>query len=248
MSAYIGAMASWYSTLLDGVDYAYRAERLYSLATGMRGGVRPELVLDLACGDGSLAVRLADLGMDVIAVDGCDELLFAAQQKLEGRPVLLLLQDMQELDLYGTVQSAFCTQDSINHLSPSELDTVLGRLRLFVEPRGVFLFDVNTPYKHREILGSNTFVYDRDGLFCVWQNEYDEQKRCVNMEIDVFSEAEDGTYQRSYESITEWDYDIMDIAMLLAKNGFRLDYVFSDYSHNSPAYNDERWLVAATRI
>ena len=103
------------------------------------------------------------------------------------QPVLYLCQPLERLDLYGTVDLAVCTLDSLNHLPGKKaLQKALHRLQFFVEPGGLFLFDVNTPYKHREVLGNNCFVRESEALFCVWQNEYTPEEHKVEIQMDFF--------------------------------------------------------------
>ena len=150
MAGYQTALARYYDALTADVDYRARGAYLKRLAE--RHGGRFRLVLDLACGTGSLAVELARLGAEVIAVDGSGEMLAQAMNKSAGLtpPVLYLCQGMEELDLYGTVDTTLCTLDSLNHLPDREaLRRVFHRVWLFTEPGGLFLFDMNTPYKHR---------------------------------------------------------------------------------------------------
>ncbi|MFQ8600180.1 MAG: class I SAM-dependent DNA methyltransferase [Oscillospiraceae bacterium] len=161
--------AQYYDRLTGNVSYPVRAEyflRLIDHFGGQRG-----ILLDLACGTGSLSVEFARAGLEVIGVDQSGEMLAEAQSKAfsAGQDILFLCQRMQDLTC-GTVDVCVCALDSINHLT--ELEQVAGvhRVSLFLNPGGLFLFDLNTPYKHREVLGQNTFVYDEEEVYCVWQN------------------------------------------------------------------------------
>ena len=163
--------AAFYDRLTDDVGYPQRADYIAELL--MEHGMKKGIVLDLACGTGSLTLELSKRGYEMIGVDASPDMLCAAQEKCAkaGAEVLFLCQPMEALDLYGTVNAAVCTLDSLNHITdPDTLREVLRRVSLFLEPGGLFVFDVNTPYKHREVLGNHTFVYDLEGLYCVWQN------------------------------------------------------------------------------
>lgn len=166
MASYKETFSAYYDALTEDVDRAVIADRCEELLAQYHP--KRELALDLCCGTGTLATELARRGFEVIGVDASPEMLMQAAEKnmaLE-RPVLYLCQPLERLDLYGTVDLAVCTLDSLNHLPGKKaLQKALHRLQFFVEPGGLFLFDVNTPYKHREVLGNNCFVRESEALF-----------------------------------------------------------------------------------
>lgn len=248
MAGYSDAFAACYDRLIGGVDYGARAD--FYLNQFKRFKDRCELVLDLACGTGSLCRELASRGLEVIGVDGSQEMLMQAREKCQqAQPaVLLLCQEMEELDLYGTVNLAICMQDSLNHLEGREaLAAVFGRLRYFVEPGGLFIFDMNTPYKHREVLGDNTFVLEEEGLYCVWQNSYEPQEGAVDIQLDFFRESRDGRYSRSSECFREYSYTTEEIATMLEQAEFTLLELQGDYTGKPPEDNEERLVYIAKR-
>ena len=127
------------------------------------------ILLDMGCGTGSLTVKLAHYGYDMIGMDGSQEMLSAALGK-GGEHIQYICQDFQNMDLFGTVNVVICALDGLNHLTDYQaLEETFRRVSLFTEPGGLFLFDVNTPYKHQQILANHTFVYDLEDIFCVWQ-------------------------------------------------------------------------------
>lgn len=140
------------------MEYSRRAEYLLELMR--RLGHQPGLTLDLACGTGSLTLELYRRGVDIYGVDGSVEMLSEARMKCAeaGADILFLCQKMQSLDLYGTVKTAVCTLDSLNHLkNREELQQVLSKVSFFMDPGGYFLFDMNTLYKHQVLLGNETY-------------------------------------------------------------------------------------------
>lgn len=247
MGSYNDAFSQFYDVLTGNIDYNARADFL--LAQVVRHGGRPSLVLDLACGTGSLALALAGRGLEVIGVDGSPEMLSQGMNKSAGvtPPVLFLCQEMAELDLYGTVDTAFCVLDSFNHLKDAEqLNRVLGRLRNFVEPGGFLVFDLNTPYKHREILGNNTFVYDLPEVYCVWQNSLG-QDDSVDIALDFFVPA-GNSWRREEESFREVIFPGEQIRELLAENGFTLLEELGDYAERAPGPCEERIIYISQRM
>ena len=167
MASY-GDFAYYYDMLTENVDYDKRCEYICGLLA--ENGISEGILLDLACGTGTMSLMFADKGYDVVGVDGSQEMLTQAQEKKmeSGADVIFLCQRMEELDLFGTINAAVSTLDSINHVTDEDtVKEIFRRVSLFMEDKGIFLFDVNTPYKHREILGDNTFIYDLDEVYCL---------------------------------------------------------------------------------
>lgn len=248
MAGYEGYFARYYDALSADVDYRGHGALLKSLTE--RHGGRFRLVLDLACGTGSLAVELSRLGADVIGVDGSQEMLAQAAAKSAGAtpPILYLCQEMEKLDLFGTVDAAFCAMDSLNHLPGREaLRRVFRRVRLFVEPGGLFIFDMNTPFKHKFILANNTFVRETEELYCVWQNTFFEKNCCVRIDLDIFAREQDGRYKRGQESFREYAYPTATVCALLEEEGFQLLELRGDYVDAPPGPEEQRVIYIARR-
>ncbi|MBE6765180.1 MAG: methyltransferase domain-containing protein [Ruminococcaceae bacterium] len=227
--------SAWYDPLTDNVDYDSCAARIDTLLKKHKPDCR--LIVDLACGTGSLSVRLSKLGYDVIGVDRSAEMLSVAMSK--GDPsILWLCQSMQELDLYGTIDAVVCTLDSVNHITDEkELEKAFAKVALFLEPDGVFIFDANTVYKHRDVLASNVFVFDTDDVYCVWQNE--TQDSTTQITLDFF-EQEDGVYYRSSESFRERAYSDEELEKMLSNCGMEIVEKFDGYTELPPTETSER--------
>lgn len=227
-----------YDSLMADCDYKARADYLLGLFSAYSH--KPKLLLDLCCGTGSLSVELAKSGAEVIAVDMSEGMLDKAVGKAResGIDMLCLCQDASELDLYGTVDGAVCTLDSINHIvDDGDLQRVFNRVSLFLEPDCLFIFDVNTEYKHENILGDNTFVIEDDDIYCVWQNFYDPP--FTDISLDFFVKNGD-MYNRMSEQFSERSYSDAEL-MKMAKNaGFEPVAVFDDMTCNPPRHDSER--------
>lgn len=243
-----GVFSEFYDALTANVSYDTVSQVLSSLLT--RYGKGRGLLLDLACGTGSVSVRMAQKGYEVIGVDLSPEMLSEAQNKAysAGQNILFLCQDMTALDLYGTVDAAVCTLDGLCHLPDEEsLQAALGKVSLFMNPGGVFLFDVNSVYKHRAVLGNNTFVYDTDDVYCVWQNTLLSDGVTVQMDLDFFEPVSDeGDYVRQSERFTERAYPRETLEAMLKKAGFTVLDVFDGYS-GKPAHDTSERLLFAVR-
>lgn len=241
MSGY-GCFARFYDLLTDNVDYKARAERAAVLIR--RELPEASLVLDLACGTGSMTVELAALGFDMIGVDASEEMLSAAIGKTAGDlGVLYLRQEAEELDLYGTVDACVCGLDSLNHLpGKTALERAVTRVSLFLNPGGVFVFDMNTPYKHRKVLADNVYVYERELVFCVWRNAWDPADDRVDITLDFFVPQRTGTYAREQEAFSEYAYSIASILEIGKQAGLELAALYDDISDAAP--NEETQRIA----
>lgn len=212
--------AFFYDRLTENINYKAIADNLCSLLS--EAGAEKGILLDLACGTGTVSFLMQKAGWDVIGVDSSADMLSVARQKNEalGSGVMFINQKMQELDLYGTVDAAVCVLDSINHLTdPDDVLETFRRVRLFLNSGGVFVFDVNTPYKHKHVLKNNTFVYDLDDLYCVWQNFFNKKDCSTDIELDFFVRDKD-KYTRCTDGFTERGYELEALEQMLYKAGF----------------------------
>ena len=241
------ALAAVYDHLGDTVDYAAFAD--FYEACFARYGVTPSLVLDLGCGTGSTTLTLAARGYDMIGVDASAEMLSRAMSRAfaAGRSdVLFLQQDMREFELYGTVGAVVSSLDCVNYLTgDGDLDRCFSLVHNYLDPDGVFLFDVNTPYKFRTVYGDNAYVLEDEHTLCAWQNEYDEETRLCRFYLSVFREGKDGRYERSDEEQTERCYTREELTDALTRAGFVDVAFFGDTDRSAPTETTERWFVAA---
>ncbi|HAJ96408.1 MAG TPA: class I SAM-dependent methyltransferase [Ruminococcus sp.] len=221
--------AGFYDSLTENVEYQKRAERLnFLIKKYIQTDTDGTLLTDLACGTGSLCEALARLGYDVIGVDNSPAMLSVAMEKKmkSNLPIQYLCQDMRELDMFGTIDVTTCILDSLNHLpSLDDIQTVFNKVSLFAQPKGLFIFDMNTLYKHQEILKDKIFLYDLENVFCAWENRLLSDNATVEMQLTFF-ERDGENYFRSDEFITEKAYPIKEIETALQKSGLDLLAVF----------------------
>ena len=220
---------------------------------------RPELVLDLACGTGRMTVELAKRGYNMIGVDGSEEMLSVAYERtlsedgesdLARRP-MYLLQDMRRFELYGTVGAVVCCLDSLNYLTgDGDLEECFGCVHNYLDPDGVFLFDMNTPYKFETVYSDNAYILedtvDDANVYCGWQNEYDRESKLCGFYLTLFEER-DGAYVREDEEQHERCYTKAQIVSALETSGFELLGVYRDYTFSEPTEDTERWYFAARK-
>lgn len=248
MSSY-EEFAPYYDLLTQNVDYDKRADYFLGLLREFSPDV--SLVLDLACGTGSLTIELAKRGMDMIGTDESVAMLGVAMNKAveSQQRILFLNQSMQELDLYGTVDGVVCTLDSLNHLPDEEnLEKVFSRLALFCAPGGVLIFDVNTSYKHRILLANEAYVYETDEVYCVWQNQYlGDKDDTVEISLDFFSPTGNGGYSRRKEFFQERIFSFPVLDHYLQKTNFTIEAVYDELTHDEPKEDSQRLIYVVRR-
>lgn len=248
MSGY-GDFAYYYDLLTENVDYESRRDYIYNLLAD--NGVGKGILLDLACGTGTLSLLLAEKGYEVIGVDASEDMLSVAQEKKteSDADVLFLCQKMEELDLFGTINAAVCTLDSINHVTDeATVKEIFRRVSLFMEDKSIFIFDVNTPHKHREILGNNTFVYDMDEVYCVWQNETDENM-LTTVSLDIFEKDEEtDAYYKYSEQFQEKGYELSFLKELLKENKFEIVGIYEEMTTEAVKADTQRAVFVARKI
>ncbi|MEG2174367.1 MAG: class I SAM-dependent methyltransferase [Oscillospiraceae bacterium] len=240
------AFAQFYDAFTENVNYAQRAAYFDGLLLQHLG--RRGLLLDLACGTGSLSVALSQLGYEVIGVDASPEMLSVAQQKAAsaGEHILFLHQRMETLDLFGTVAACVSALDSLNHLtSRYALEKAIGRTALFLEPGGVFVFDMNTPHKHKAVLANHCFVYEREKALCVWQNR--TKGLLTDITLDFFKEGIDTRYDRFGEQFSERAYPLAEVDEIITKCGLTRIALYGDDTLLPPNLDAERWIFVCKK-
>ena len=201
MEAYT-SFASVYDTFMDNVPYGEWGTYIHSLLC--RYGVKDGLVLDLGCGTGTMTEILAGYGYDMIGVDNSGDMLELAMEKrlASGHDILYLLQDMREFELYGTVRAVVSVCDSVNYITePEELAEVFRLVNNYLDPGGLFLFDFNTEYKYREVMGDCTIAEDRGDCSFIWDNCYYEEEKINEYDLTLFireGSDDNGALYRKY--------------------------------------------------
>ena len=184
--AYTG-FAEVYDMFMDDIPYeewcAYVCVLLkkYEISEG--------IILDLGCGTGKFTELLAQKGYDMIGVDSAEEMLSVAMERRaeSGTDILYLLQDMREFELYGTVAAVVSICDSMNYITEeADLLQVFKLVNNYLDPGGLFIFDLNTEYKYRELLADNVIAENREEGSFIWENYYDEESRINEYDLTLF--------------------------------------------------------------
>ena len=251
MEAYT-SFAAVYDTFMDNIPYEEWEKYLKSLL--YEYGVREGLVLELGCGTGNMTEILAQSGYDMIGVDNAEEMLEIAIEKRmkSGLDILYLQQDMREFELYGTVKAIVSVCDSVNYiLEEEELEEVFRLVNNYLDPGGVFIFDFNTVYKYREILGDQTIAENREECSFIWDNYYYEEERINEYELNLFiredaeSETEGDLYRRFRETHFQRAYTLEEITRIVEESGLQFVTAYEAFTKEPPSKNSERIYVIA---
>ena len=232
-----GNFASIYDMLTDDVEYSKRCDYIEKIFE-KHLNKKPVLIADLGCGTGTVCSLMSKRGYDMIGIDSSDMMLSEAIKKEESGKILYLNQDMTDFELYGTVDVFLSMLDSLNYItSLDELSKVFSLVKNYLNPGGIFVFDINTPYKYEQVLGDNTFVQDENGIFYVWQNFFDGEY--CDFLIDFFVKKDD-TYTRFTEEHTQRCHTFKEMLDIIEDAGLSLEGVYNDLSFSDPVQNSER--------
>ena len=246
MEAYT-SFAAVYDTFMDNIPYEEWEKYLKSLL--YEYGVREGLVLELGCGTGNMTEILAQSGYDMIGVDNAEEMLEIAIEKRmkSGLDILYLQQDMRAFELYGTVKVIVSVCDSVNYiLEEEELEEVFRLVNNYLDPGGVFIFDFNTVYKYREILGDQTIAENREECSFIWDNYYYEEERINEYELSLFIREGDSELYRKYqETHFQKAYDLETMKRLITQSGLEYITAYDAFTKEAPTRVSERIYVIA---
>ena len=249
MEAYT-SFASVYDTFMDNVPYGEWGAYIHSLLC--RYGVKDGLVLDLGCGTGTMTEILAGFGYDMIGVDNSGDMLELAVEKrlASGHDILYLLQDMREFELYGTVRAVVSVCDSVNYITePEELAEVFRLVNNYLDPGGIFLFDFNTEYKYREVMGDCTIAEDRGDCSFIWDNCYYEEEKINEYDLTLFiregSDDNGALYRKYRETHFQRGYTLEEIRELLSSAGLVFQAAYDMDTGEAAWEKSERICVIA---
>ncbi|MFA9375518.1 MAG: class I SAM-dependent methyltransferase [Lachnotalea sp.] len=245
MEAYT-SFAKVYDTFMDNIPYEEWSNYIIGLLKDYN--VDNGLVLDLGCGTGSLTQIMAGAGYDMIGIDNSEDMLeIALGKKIDSElDILYLLQDMREFELYGTVRAVIGICDSMNYiLEEEELLEVFKLVNNYLDPGGVFIFDLNTIYKYEQILGERVIAENRDECSFIWDNYYD-QEECVNeYDLSLFIKEENDLYRKYEEIHYQKAYELDKIKQLIEKSGMEFVEAYDAFTQNLPKLDSERIYVIA---
>jgi SAM-dependent methyltransferase len=240
--------AQVYDQLTQDIPYVKWADYLQSAF--LKFNANPNLILELGCGTGSMAVELAKRGYDMIALDLSADMLSVAYEKAHRAKtnILFLNQDMREFELYGTVDAVICLLDSLNYMTSfNDIEKVFRLVNNYLNPGGMFIFDLNSPYKLSSILGNETFCEVGEDVSWIWKNTYDSKRKCATFDLTFFIRREDGLYERYDEIHKERAFSTEEIVKALDQADLTLLGEFAELGFKAPCQEEERIFYIAQK-
>lgn len=232
-------------------DVDYKKRTAYILQIFEKFDKKPTLLLDFACGTGNFSTEFAKHGIDVIGVDMSEGMLCEAQAKNAelNKPVMYLCQKGAELDLYGTVDGAVSCLDSLNHITDyNEFKNTIAKISLFLEEGRLFVFDMNTLYKHQRVLANNAYKMHKKGVTCIWNNRLLADGVTVEISVDFTYKTGIFKKERVTEVFSERAYTDEEIKLALADAGLKLEAVFEENTFNPPGDKSQRNIYVTRKI
>jgi SAM-dependent methyltransferase len=272
MDAYT-SFAEVYDLFMDNVPYGEWAEYLCSILGEYH--IEDGILLDLGCGTGKLTRMFAQKGYDMIGVDNSIEMLDIARNWQDAETptqpvstqILYLLQDMREFELYGTVRAVYSACDCLNYiLEEDDLLTVFRLVNNYLDPHGIFIFDMNTAYKYEKLLADNTFAENREEGSFIWENYYDPESGINEYDLTLFlregytddmcsGEMHTGDvpeefvqpdrFLRFQETHYQRSYPVELVKQLLEEAGMEFVAVYDGYTKNPLRTDSERMTIIA---
>ena len=161
------------------------------------------------------------------------------------KEILYLFQDMREFELYGTVRAIYSACDSMNYLlAEEELLQVFRLVNNYLDPGGVFLFDMNTPYQYAEVLKDGTFAENREEGSFIWENAYDPDSGINEYELTLFIK-EEMHFCRFQETHYQRSYTLQTIRRLLEEAGLEFIACYDGYTSKPLQPDSGRMLIVA---
>ena len=251
MEAYTG-FAQVYDLFMDNVPYEAWSNYVEEILA--KEGIRDGILLDLGCGTGKMTRIMADKGFDMIGIDNSMEMLDMAREyeydREEDSGILYLLQDMREFELYGTVRAVYSACDCLNYImEEEELLTVFQLVNNYLDPKGLFIFDMNTPYKYEHLLAENTIAENREEGSFIWENYYDKEEQVNEYDLTLFIKESDDEEEERFLRFTETHfqrcYSLECVKQLLQEAGMELVAVYDAYTKNPLREDSEKVTIIA---
>jgi SAM-dependent methyltransferase len=229
-----------YDKLMYDVDYKKWADYIEKVFA--KNGIKPSLVLDLGCGTGNFTMEMARRGYEMIGIDISADMLSCAKSKAENEKldILYLNQDMTQFELYGTVDAIVCMMDSVNYItSKNDVKRLFKLVNNYLNPAGLFIFDINTYYKFDKTLDKNVFYDVGEEITYIWENSFDKRRGICEFDLTFF--VKEGEYYNRYEEIHfERAYTHPEITDFIEYSEMKLVSIYDELSFKTPGADSVR--------
>ncbi len=238
-------VAEYYDALMAGVPYRKWVDYLEEILA--RLNYKPQSVLDIACGTGTVDEILSDRGYSVTGVDLSEDMIAVARQKAEARHynIAYHVQNAAELQLAGQFDLAISLFDSLNYITDeAELSEAIVRIGQHVVPGGYFIFDVNTEYAlaHGFFNQTNLGWYPK----YVWTSKYDHDSRICTVTM-VFEVLDRRTKRQFTEVHKQKGYHLSELDQMLERAGFDVTIRYHAYKFKQPTRCSDRVFFVARK-
>ena len=230
-----------YDKLMYDVDYKKRADYIEGIFDA--NGIKPSLILDLGCGTGNFCIEMAMKGYDMIGVDKSYDMLSCAKEKSlkNGCDILYVNQDITDFELYGTVDAIICLTDTVNYLTHKrDVKKLFKLVKNYLNPGGLFIFDINSEFKLEKVLGDNVFYEVNEEISYIWQNSYDKARKICEFDLTFFVKNDQGKYERYDETHYERAFSVSDMEQMIKNENMVLLDKYNDLTYIKPTKNSQR--------
>lgn len=236
-----GEFADVYDLLTDDVEYEKRTSYVEELIK-IHLAKEPDIVCDLGCGTGTVCSILNAGGYDCIGIDSSESMLNVASKKNSDGKILFLNQDICSFELYGTVDVFLSLLDTVNYITDSDsLEKLFALVNNYLNPGGIFIFDINTRYKFENILGNNDLVYEKENIFYTWENYYEDE--LLDFRLNFFVPDGKDRFRRITEEHTQRYYSVDFLAECAQKCNLQLVSQYGDMKFTPADSCDERIYI-----
>ena len=238
MSSYC-EFAQYYDRLMDNINYDNWFSYIESIFK--KYDLNPDSILEMACGTGSLTKHLAEEGYLVTCFDISEQMLSIAYNKLRKYPnVKVLNQDMVNFNLNKKYDVILCLCDSINYITTTQdLGKVFNNVYNHLNDNGIFIFDINSYYKLKNIIGNNTFAEDKEEIYYVWENYFDDKQSICEFYLTFFIKQNE-FYKRFDEKHIQRAYKLDEIKRVFETSSFSHIIEYEGFTFEPPHVNSER--------
>lgn len=245
MEAYT-IFADVYDEFMGNIPYDTWCGNIHGILTG--NGIKDGIVAELGCGTGRITRLMSDRGYEMIGIDNSEDMLAVAGEENDGS-ILYLLQDMRELELYGTAEAFVSLCDSMNYLvNDGELEEVFRRVNLYLEKDGLFIFDMKTVYCYENLLGDSVQYEDSKDCALIWENHYDKKSRIHTYELTMFmacggeddNDSGEPLYERFSETHMQRAYSVEEVKKAIFSAGMELVCILDADTLSEPSDTSQR--------
>ncbi|MGN0482296.1 MAG: class I SAM-dependent DNA methyltransferase [Lachnospiraceae bacterium] len=245
MQAYT-SFAQCYDMFMDNVPYEEWSRYLIGLL--QEYGIKEGKIAELGCGTGKMTRLLAAAGYQMTGIDLSQEMLEIACSQDNPNSILYLQQDMCELELCEEMDACVSICDCLNYiLDEQDLVSVFSHVKETLRLGGVFIFDLNTIHKYRDLIGETTISEVRDTASFIWENYYDEEEQINEYDLTFFMQEDGDLFRRFAEVHYQRGYELETVKACLKEGGLQFVTAYNVTTHDPVTDACERMYIIAKK-